>query len=145
MFDCHCDTLTKISYEHTLSSNCYDVDFARLATYGKAVQMFAVFNNGQYTSSDMLSLIKRLRIEADNSSMATFCITYDDICNNANPVSALVSLEGVGNTPAFLCEDIYRFYEYGVRVMSITWNNDNPLCGGIENNSKGLTDYYESV
>ena len=24
--------------------------------------------------------------------------------------------------------------------MSITWNNDNPFCGGIENNSKGLTE-----
>ena len=140
MFDCHCDTLLKLTSENNLSSNSCDVDFKRLATYGKSVQMFAVFNKGNYRTADILSLIQRLKDEVNKSALSKVCISYDDISNNEKPVSALVSLEGVGNTPDFLYEDIYRFYDSGVRVMSITWNNDNVLCGGIEHNNKGLTE-----
>lgn len=140
MFDCHCDTLLKLTPNTNLSSNSFDVDFERLAIYGKSTQMFAVFNKGNLKVEDILSLIRLLRDESEKSPLAKFCVSHDDIIKNEAPVSALASLEGVGNTPDFLCDHIYRFYEVGVRVMSITWNNDNYLCGGIENNNKGLTD-----
>lgn len=139
MFDLHCDTLLKIRYGCSLNSNDFDVSFEKLATYGKAVQLFALFNSGELKVSEMLNLINLLKKEASESSLAEFCVTAEDIENNSTPVSVLSSLEGLGNTTDFECSDIDKFYLAGVRVASITWNNDNPLCGGSIENKFGLS------
>ncbi len=139
MFDAHCDTLLKVAQRGTLHSNCFDVDFKRLSTYGKATQIFAIFNSGKLNIADIFSLIELLKSECDKSDLATFCVDGDDVAKCKTPVSALVSLEGIGNTPDFLCEHIDKLYKTGVRTLSLTWNNDNPLCGGIENNNDGLS------
>lgn len=140
MFDAHCDTLLKI-YNNggNLSKNEYDVSFEKLVTYGSAAQVFAVFNEGDLTKTDILKIIDILKKETAKSDKANFCVTYKDIEENPKPVSALVSLEGVGNTKDFCSKDLRMFYECGVRILSITWNNDNAFCGGAGNNSHGLT------
>ena len=58
MFDAHCDTLLKL-YHHggRLYDNDYDVNFRKLLTYGKAHQIFAVFNNGGLSSADIVRII----------------------------------------------------------------------------------------
>lgn len=139
MFDAHCDTLLKIVNGGSLHSNQFDVSFEKLATYGRAVQLFALFNNGELEVKEMLGIIELLKKEADKSSLAEFCITAEDIDNSAAPVAVISSLEGIGNTPDLQCDDINRFYDAGVRVASITWSNDNPLCGGTHENKTGLT------
>lgn len=139
MFDAHCDTLLKIFHSGSLHSNEYDVSFEKLATYGKAVQLFALFNNGELKVKDMIEGINLLKREADQSTLAEFCITAEDIDKNIKPVSVLSSLEGFGNTPDLECSDLDDFYNAGVRVASITWSNDNPLCGGSQENKTGLT------
>ncbi len=145
MFDAHCDTLLKVKQSGDLHCNNYDVDFKRLSTYGKAAQMFAIFNSGNLCVSDIFDLIDLLKSECEQSELATFCIEGNDVEKCNTPVSAFVSLEGVGNTPDFLCEHIYDFYKAGVRTVSLTWNNDNLLCGGIENNNNGLTNMGKSL
>lgn len=145
MFDAHCDTLLKIKESGNLHCNNYDVDFKRLSTYEKAAQMFAIFNSGNLSVSDILNLIYLLKTECEKSELATFCVDGNDVESSKTPVCAFVSLEGVGNTPDFLCEHIYDFYKVGVRTVSLTWNNDNPLCGGIENNNTGLTNIGKSL
>lgn len=145
MFDAHCDTLLKVAGGACLHDNCFDVDFKRLSIYGSAVQMFAIFNSGNLKIDDIFSLIELLKTECDKSELATFCIDFEDITRRATPVGALVSLEGVGNTPDFQSNHIDKFFNAGVRILSLTWNNDNPLCGGIENNKSGLTDMGAEV
>ena len=137
MFDAHCDTLLKVYKDGNLNSNAYDVDFERLAKYGNAIQMFAIFNEGDLRIEDIVNLIELLKTECSRSDLATFCA--GDYIECDSPVTALVSIEGVGNTPDFDIGYIDLLYKYGVRTMSITWNNDNQLCGGIEANNKGLT------
>ncbi len=140
MFDAHCDTLLKVAHEGSLHSNGFDVSFDKLSTYGRATQVFAIFNSGTLKVSDILNLINLLKVEAGKSPLAEFCVDYNDIINCNSPVVALVSLEGVGNTPDFLCQHIDEFYDAGVRIAGLTWNNDNPLCGGIGDNIRGLTE-----
>ncbi len=139
MFDAHCDTLLKIKSCGSLHSNSYDVSFEKLARHGKAAQIFALFNDGSLSLTEMLSLIELLKTEADKSPLASFCVTAEDIDNNSAPVSVLSSVEALGNTPDLKAEDVEVLYREGVRIMSITWNNDNPLCGGCGENSFGLT------
>ena len=137
MFDAHCETLLKVYKDGNLNSNAYDVDFERLAKYGKAIQMFAIFNEGDLRIEDIVNLIELLKTECSRSDLATFCA--GDYIECDSPVTVLVSIEGVGNTPDFDIGYIDLLHKSGVRTMSITWNNDNQLCGGIEANNKGLT------
>lgn len=140
MFDAHCDTLLKIHrYGGELWDNDYDVNFRKLLTYGKAQQIFAVFNDGELTCSDIGNIIMKCKAEASSCGVASFCVTGKDIDWNTAPISVMVSIEGVGNTSDLTCDDVKSFYDAGVRIMSLTWNNDNPLCGGIGDNACGLT------
>lgn len=140
MFDAHCDTLLKISRSGEMELNNFDVSFEKLSFYKKATQLFAIFNDGGLKVNDIIRLISLLKSECKKSKYAAFCVNYDDIKNNKQKVSALVSIEGVGNTPDFLCTGLKEFYDNGVRILSLTWNNDNILCGGIGENKKGLTE-----
>lgn len=140
MFDAHCDTLLKI-HRHggTLYHNNYDVSFRKLLTYGKAQQIFAIFNDGGLTCADIENIIRKCKSEASSCDVASFCITGEDIVTNTTPISVMVSIEGLGNTSELTSEDVKAFYNSGVRIMSLTWNDDNPLCGGIGDNTSGLT------
>lgn len=139
MFDAHCDTLLKIMNKGDLLENSFDVSFKKLLSYDKPCQIFAVFNNGNFFVKDILKLINTLKEETQNSGVAKFCVKYEDIKNNPKKISALASIEGVGNTPDLETDDLKKFYDAGVRILSITWNNDNFLCGGIQNNNRGIT------
>ena len=145
MFDAHCDTLLKISRSGEMESNHFDVSFEKLSLYANAAQIFAVFNDGTLKVKDIIRLINLLKSECEKSKYAAFCVNFDDIQNNVNKISALTSIEGVGNTPDFLCSSLKEFYDNGVRVLSLTWNNDNVLCGGIGENKKGLTELGEDA
>lgn len=140
MFDAHCDTLLKV-YESgkSLESNSFDVSFEKLSAYGRAAQVFAIFNEGNLKIADILNMIKLLKEQTRSSRFAGFCADGADIelCNK--PVAALCSLEGVGNTADLTVDCLDRFYEEGIRILSITWNQDNRFCGGIENNKSGFT------
>ncbi len=146
MFDAHCDTLIKI-YRNggNLHKNDYDVSFEKLLAHKRAVQVFAVFNNNTLTAGDIIGIIKNLKKETASSGVASFCVTGYDIENNPKPISAMVSIESVGNTPDLRLEDITSFYNEGVRIMSLTWNHDTPLCGGIEKNRTGITPFGRDV
>ena len=145
MFDAHCDTLLKISRSGEMETNSFDVSFEKLSLYGKATQIFAIFNNGDFKVKDIIDLINLLKSECEKSKCAKFCVSFNDIENNENKVSTLASIEGVGNTPDFLCSSIKEFFDNGIRVLSLTWNNDNILCGGIGENKKGLTKLGKDV
>lgn len=145
MFDAHCDTLLKISRSGEMEVNDFDVSFEKLSLYGKAMQIFAVFNDGNLRVNDIIGLIHKLKSECKKSKYAKFCVSFDDIESNEDRVSALASIEGVGNTPDFLCSNIKEFYDNGIRILSLTWNNDNTLCGGIGENKKGLTELGKDV
>ena len=145
MFDLHCDTLLKVREGGNLQSNSFDVSFEKLSEYGKAGQLFAIYNQGNLSTKDILDIIKLLKREADKSPVAEFCVTAQDCKNCKAPVSAFVSIEGLGNTPDFSLENLYEFYDSGVRISGLTWNMDNILCGGIGDNVTGLTQFGRDV
>ena len=142
-FDTHCDTLTKIYADNlTLDSNGCMVNTGNISVYGGYAQFFAVFNNGTLNEEDMVKHFRYLKKQCDASEgVISFARTTDDIDANiiCGKASALLSVEGAGNQPDFDIACIHKYADYGVRMMSICWNNDNALCGGIANNRSGLT------
>lgn len=139
VFDLHCDTLLKVRKGGNLEYNTFDVSFKKLSVYKKSGQLFAVFNPGVFTLTDMIDIISLLKDEIQRSTLSSFCISADDFRKCDRKVAAFVSVEALGNTLDYTEDSIGILYDEGVRIASLTWNQDNPLCGGIGENKNGLT------
>lgn len=139
VFDCHCDTIARCLWEGgSLRKNSFHLDLARLKSFEKAAQVFAVctetLDNPIGKASMMLELLKRQINE--NSDIVKLCLNFHDISEavSENKIAALMSVEG--------CEQISSLesaYDLGVRILHITWNFDNRLCGAAMGSGSGLT------
>ena len=141
-FDAHCDTLTK-AYDNNL--NLYDeklhINIPKLLKNGKPTQVFAVFNEGNYSIADLLELCEFLKKNISMSNDIEMAYSTSDIINNREKgmASAMLSVEGLGNTKDISPDMIDDLHNAGVRMISLTWNQDNCLCGGIGENALGIT------
>ena len=141
-FDAHCDTMSKM-YKNKLGLDACElmVNTKNLHGYKSAIQVFALFNNGEMSKENMMNSFDYLKKECKKlSSVVTVCRSAKEINENKSPLSAILAIEGLGNQTDFCVADIKDFYDAGVRFISLCWNNDNELCGGCEGESIGITD-----
>ena len=140
-FDAHCDTMSKM-YKRGLGLDASRlmVNTENLSGYRDCVQVFALFNGGDMRRADMDSCFSYFKGECERlSDKVRLAYKADDLEKNSTPLLAILSIEGLGNQPDFKLSDISAFHDTGVRFMSLSWNNDNLLCGGCDGNF-GLTE-----
>lgn len=124
-FDCHCDTLLKMyRAKKGFYNNSFDYDFSKFGFYDEPHVVCAVFNDGSLFRKDIISVFE-------------FFKEQTKALHNAK---LYLSVEGIGNQPDFCIGDVELYKSYGMRMASLCWNNDNVLCGGIKNNSDGLSE-----
>lgn len=141
-FDAHCDTMSKM-YKQGIGLEAPElmVNANNLDGYESCVQVFALFNNGEMNEEKMMDCFGYFKNECKKlSSIVSVCSNAEEIDKNKSPLSAVLAIEGLGNQPDFTLESVGRFYDVGVRFMSLCWNSDNMLCGGCEGESVGITD-----
>lgn len=137
LFDAHCDTLLKVfAQNENLYDYPFEVNIQKLEKFKKATQIFAIFNEGSLSKKDILEICNILKKSKINFVTST---------KNLSKTNAMLSIEGLGNTPNLTPYDIDDFFEAGIRVMSLTWNQNNPLCGGISENNEGLSLFGKKV
>ena len=143
--DAHCDTLTK-AYDNgfSLYENPCQLDFSRLKEQGCSLQFMAVWIEPKYEPSgafkrcnDVLDFYYS-QISDDINTVLTRNGISDDKLN------VLLSVEG-GSALEGKIDNLYRLYERGVRAITLTWNGDNCIGGGIDGNNKGLTAFGKEV
>ena len=156
-FDAHCDTGTKaLRSGEGLRSNRIHLDLTRLGAYAPAAQVFAVFSRprthdwraGYENDSlagalaahgtDCLSaLVRELERNAD---LVMICRSADDARQAAaqGKVAAFLAVEGAELLGSSV-EGLRSAYEKGVRLVNLTWNYRNPLCGTNQTGG-GLTE-----
>ncbi len=156
-FDAHCDTGTKaLRSGEGLRSNRIHLDLTRLGAYAPAAQVFAVFSRprthdwraGYENDSpagalaahgtDCLSaLVRELERNAD---LVMICRSADDARQAAaqGKVAAFLAVEGAELLGSSV-EGLRSAYEQGVRLVNLTWNYRNPLCGTNQTGG-GLTE-----
>lgn len=141
-FDAHCDTLLRMYNEGLgLDSTKLEVNTKNLAGYKNAVQVFALFNEGNLTRENMLSVFSLFKSECERlSDSVALCTDSSDIEKNEKPLSAILAIEGLGNQPDFEVGDVALYHELGVRFMSLVWNHNNPLCSGCGEGGYGVTE-----
>ena len=104
-------------------NNGFDYDLSKLNPKDEAHIVCAVFNDGTLYRKDMLSIFEFLKLQ----------------CKTLYNARVYLAVEGLGNQPDFCVEDVKLYKECGMSMAGLCWNNDNALCGGIENNFSGLT------
>ena len=139
--DMHCDTISRIYDENakkygpawTLGHNGGHLDLTRMAAGNYALQNFALFTQIKKVTDpfahcmDLLSLFYR-EMEANRGRIRPV-LTGTEIEKNMEEgkMSALLTIEE-GAVCRGEIENLRRFYEKGVRMMTLTWNFENELA-----------------
>jgi membrane dipeptidase len=153
--DMHCDTLLKEIDGGRLYDNPDNMlDVRRMAMAGQGAQFFAVFfpprmpEGNQPTDDALFNKARQLLLDT--------AAAYSDVLQMAYNAADIERSIGAGRCAAVLTiedaravdgdlSNLRRFYDAGVRAMSLTWNYSN--CFGHPNSrdqelmSRGLTDF----
>ena len=153
VFDFHCDTalalLGKDMNDHgNLRRNDYHIDLERASVNGGYAQCFACFTTPymeQWGGVSPVTVFQRelavIREEMEkNSDLIRQAFSADDLRNHQESglMSGILTLEGTAGIEydASRLEDLYKL---GFRVVSLGWNECNPLTGSHKTGG-GLTD-----
>ena len=140
LFDCHCDTATH-AREHgeALRRSSMHLDLERLRQYSPAGQVFAIcaVDDPEPVKFADISIAYFHEQIKENSDIVKLCLNFQDIitAEAEGKIAALLSVEG-----AEQIADIEAAFGQGVRIVHITWNHDNALCGAAMDGGTGLTE-----
>jgi len=149
--DMHCDSLLSAMYrkQETISKMPGSMlDIERLKVSGAGAQFFAMFLDQKAErpveeTMDTLYTIFRNTLEAEKDSLA-FAGSHGELEANAQAgrISALLTIEN-GYPVLGKFENLQKFHDMGVRLITLTWNDPN--CFGFNHSQnrdemqKGLT------
>lgn len=160
--DMHCDTLAEALARKKETAEILDgtmLDIARLKKSGATAQFFAMFLPqrqmqewfGTEKMPELTELMMRMyRIYQNTMEQCSGIIaparSYAELCANreAGKISAFLTIEN-GYPILGELENIKKFYDMGIRLITLTWNDPN--CLGFchskdqEEMKKGLTDF----
>lgn len=160
--DMHCDTLETalVQKKDTLwELPGAMVDVSRLKVAGAAAQFFAMFlpqrNEPEWFGLQKMPELEQLMMQMYGvfqntlkqcSDTLAFAGNYKELEANqkAGKISAFLTIEN-GCPVDGRMENIKRYYDMGVRLMTLTWNDANcfgyPHSTSREEMEKGLTDF----
>lgn len=153
IFDAHCDTLTKLTdFNGNIRQNTYHIDLERARKYTDGyIQVFAAFVDKKiWTHSPFeraVAQIDKYHKELElNRDIAMHCTSVREIENTlgAKKIATILAVEG-GEAIEGSLEKLQCLYDMGVRIMTLTWNYDNEISGGIGKNTSGLTELGRTV
>ncbi len=151
LVDGHCDTLSKALDEKSNLENtkyCFNLVDANNKT--PCIQMMAAYIDPKYVDNKFggfnraTNILEQFEKYKDNKEIINI-LNKDDLYRviNEKKVGIILTLEN-GSAISGNIQNIEKLYEKGIRVMSITWNEDNDLgCGALTKNDKGLTEFGE--
>ena len=146
-FDLHCDTLYKaVTEDIPLNSEKLEV----IPNFNKGLQCYAVWLPDEYSGS-MAEEILFKAVRVLQSETKRLGIKLADKSDNLNEIfskndfSACLTVE---NSLALnnKVENVKKFADLGVRIMTLTWNGSNPVGDGAEvKNPMGITEFGKKV
>ena len=149
IIDAHCDTAAQLlDGNWKLYKNDCMVDYEGMKKYKSYVQFFASFvsksfENPMLRAVELLDKTKQEVLKNDiklilNSSDLN-CVLDNNLCG------AILSIEDARALCGSL-SSLRFFYDYGVRVMTLAWNDDNEVTDGANSDKNlGLTPFGREV
>lgn len=163
--DMHCDSLCEaVAHRTATLRSCPDgmVDIIRMKKGGQSAQFFAMYLMSENNSDgaewmgwaamppvdDFIRMLHKVFIDtmAENAALIAAAYNYQDYISNerSGKMSAFLTIED-GFAAFGNIDRLSTFYDMGVRLISLTWNEPN--CFGYPNSTcpetmkKGLTDF----
>ena len=128
------------------------LNLEKLAAYGPAVQIFAIWLEPKYYPIAMRQTVKYLDYYLEQmeryKDRVGMVKRFSDILENKKQgrLSAILSLEG-GEALEGEIAALRMFHRLGVRLMTLTWNHRNALADGVAERGTGggLTTFGKAV
>lgn len=141
--DGHCDTLSKaLDEKKGLSNNGLQFSLDKADKLGGGIQIMASFVDSKYVGSKQGGFNRCNNILDKFNDSERVVKDKDSLRSSlkSTKTKVLLSIEN-GAAISNNIENVCYFYDRGVRMMSITWNDDNELGSGAKTkDDKGLTD-----
>ncbi len=153
IFDAHCDTVFELREQKLeLCKNTLHLDINRMSEYDTYIQVFAAFIDKKKIRrspmNECLSLIDKYHTELDkNKDKISPILSAADLEKAAKfgGVYSILSIEG-GEALEGDLSALYKYYDLGVRLITLTWNYANELADGIcESRGGGLTEFGKAA
>jgi len=154
--DGHCDTVLEIFKKNrklnTLSKTG-QLDIPRLQIGGVDVQVFAIYIEKEFKPEHSLQralqLIDSLLLElSENKDVIELAASYEKIKSIVadGKIAAILAIEG-GEALEGKLSNLRIFYQLGVRLITLTWNQRNNIADGSDylNSKRGLTSFGKNV
>lgn len=148
IIDLHCDTIQKAKDEKLeLNSKQLDFNLKDVQKYLPYIQCLATFVNPKYNEKDngfkrAISIIDNFYMQYKLNKEKIYIIKNKEDFNVENfkeKLGVILTIEN-GSAISSKIENVAKLYNKGIRMMGITWNNDNELgCGAKTLNDIGLT------
>lgn len=147
LVDGHCDTLSKALDEKSDLENkeyCFNLVDANKKT--PCIQMMAAYiapkfvDNGIEGFNRAINILEQFKKDKDKNEIIDI-LNKEDLNKTVDEkkIGIILTIEN-GSAISGNIENIEKLYEKGIRVMSVTWNEDNDLgCGALTKNDEGLT------
>lgn len=146
--DLHCDTIMRIMSNRGDFNKAGDmhVTLPDMIDAGVVLQVFAccIINNrnAEQRFSTCLDMVKGIRSVIESNKDHLFLVRNAEDVESANgsdgKIGILIGIEGAAPLDGD-AEKIIPFFEQGVRLLTIVWN-DNPFCGSVFGDQSGLTE-----
>jgi len=149
VIDAHCDTASELldKSENLVNNNCM-IKKEFMEHYDSYIQVFAAYVNKKYKNplERALCILNKAKNEIKRNDLELI-LSCDDLKRTIKQkkCGAILSIEDA----RALCGKLlllYFFYDYGVRAITLAWNDDNEVTDGANSNKQsGLTDFGRDV
>lgn len=147
-FDLHCDTITECYKNGAhLKQNNLHLDIERGSCFEKWVQCFAIWIPDSLRGDEAWNYFERnfeFFLSESGNSDVLFCKSAEDLSGSESSCSALLSVEG-GAVLTGEIEKLEVLYNYGVRLLTLTWNAENELGFGCQSGDGHLKPFGKDV
>ena len=152
-FDMHCDTITECAEKHcSLNRNGLHISMENVRGYKPWAQFFAIWIPGDIHGEDAenrFRLVYKVFLEQmkDNKELLSFCGNSAELKRAAGygRNAAFLSIEGSAALNGKI-ENLKKYYDLGVRLITITWNGSCEAGDGCRvENAKGLTRFGKDL
>ena len=138
VIDLHCDTLTGcLEKRCALDGDGLHFSLGKLPAGYHLCQCMAVWMpdnlRGEKAAEyflDSANLLKDQMKRFRDQISQVFDLQSIEPALEAKPFAAVLTIEG-GSALAGDILNIGRYYGLGARIMTLTWNNENEICGGV--------------
>ncbi len=151
IIDTHVDTITTlIDNNQPLYQNTSHISIENLHAFDKKGIYFAIWLSQERRKNPFQETSKAIDFYYNeinkNKDYISHSNTYLEFINtfNSRKTASILSLEG-GEALEGNLDNLYYLYEKGVRLLTLTWNNDNELGSGILGSDNGLTAFGNEV